>query len=75
MIRCPTCLGLESHDGLRCDECYDCCQTLYTGWFYTEARLNPFAVGTATAGLMQNRMVCGNCAEKLQKLGLKVGRC
>lgn len=70
-VRCPTCDNLESRDGLRCEFCYDCCSDLFEGWFYTEARLNPWAKGTASAGLMQRRISCKKCADKAKEVGLR----
>lgn len=44
--------------------------TLYEGWFYTEAKLNPWLKGTATSGLMQRKIVCEFCLKILQDEGL-----
>lgn len=46
-----------------CDSCSNEVYTLYEGWFYTNQRLNPFAVGTASAGLMQYKRVCRQCLQ------------
>lgn len=51
---------------------YICCEfcgtdkplTFYEGWFYTEARKNQFAQGTASAGLMQLRIACKECLQE-----------
>ena len=42
----------------------------FEGWFYTSAKLNPYAKGTASEGLMQRRIVCRECAIKAKEKGL-----
>ena len=44
--------------------------TYVEGWFYTAAKHNPYAKGTASAGLLQHRIVCKNCAEEAIKNGM-----
>jgi len=34
------------------------------GWFYHSARKNPYAQGTADAGLLQRRVACNTCAQE-----------
>jgi hypothetical protein len=53
-----------------CEECREEQTTLYEGWFYTSARNNEFAIGTASAALMRRKRVCENCLERLRELGL-----
>lgn len=53
-----------------CDNCNEEKNTLYEGWFKTTAALNPFAVGTASASLIQHRRFCQSCTEQAIKLGL-----
>lgn len=38
--------------------------TFYEAWFYTEVRNNPYAKGTASAGLMQLRIACKECLQE-----------
>lgn len=45
-------------------------ETLYKAWFYTEAKNNPYAQGTASAGLTQLRIACKYCFNKMNNLGL-----
>ena len=40
------------------------------GWFYTEARMNPYAQGTASAGIMQMRVACIKCANAAIESGM-----
>lgn len=47
----------------RCEFCHKEQDTLYEGWFYTKAKHDPFAQGTASAGLMQKRRACKECTE------------
>ncbi len=68
---CQTCDSSISRDGLRCEFCGDCCVVLYEGWFYTSARLNPFAQGTADAGLLQKRHACKSCADRAKEVGMR----
>jgi len=53
-----------------CDFCREDCDVLYEGWFYTNQKLNPYAKGTASAGLMQRRVGCKTCVNKMIDLGL-----
>lgn len=48
----------------RCDMCDTEADTLYRGWFYTNAADNPWAKGTVSAGVMRKLNVCYNCAKK-----------
>lgn len=58
----------------KCENCKDDTQDyLIEGWFYTEARLNPWAQGTASAGLMQQRILCSDCVEDFKEKGLWCG--
>lgn len=64
---------MDDQDEFKCDQCRrDDMDTLYEGWFYTDQHLSPWAQGTASAGLMQIRVVCKECLNKLKELGLKV---
>lgn len=48
-----------------CDSCgTDQVDELYEGWFKTQAAYNPWLQGTATAGLLQRRLVCLDCLIK-----------
>ena len=52
-------------DDIRCEFCNtNKPLTFYEAWFYTEARNNPYASGTASAGLMQLRVACEECLQK-----------
>lgn len=54
-----------------CDNCEDDTQNiLYEGWFRTVAALNPFAKGTASAGLLQIRRLCEKCVKEFKERGL-----
>lgn len=45
-----------------CDSCGDDkVDELYAGWFKTKEAYNPWAQGTASAGLLQRRRVCRDC--------------
>lgn len=52
---------LPSHDGLRCEFCGDPDCELYEGWFKA-VETNWFNKGTATDGLIQNRIACKTCS-------------
>lgn len=52
----------DKEEDFYCDYCSDdTVNTLYEGWFYTSAKYNVFAQGTASAGLLQRRRVCYKC--------------
>ena len=53
-----------------CEFCNQEQDTLYEGWFRSSAAFNPFAKGTASAGLIQLRRVCRDCANKAVKNGV-----
>lgn len=55
---------IDGNNDFRCDFCNQEQETLYEGWFRTSAAFNPCAEGTASAGLIQLRRVCHNCAKK-----------
>ena len=57
-------------DRFTCSFCGEPQETMYEGWFYTEAKLNPFAQGTASAGLMQRRCGCKLCVNSAIDAGL-----
>lgn len=40
------------------------------GYFYTAAKNNPFAQGTAAAGLLQLRKACRSCAQRAIDSGM-----
>lgn len=50
-----------NHKEWYCDFCNTEQHTLYEGWFRSIQSLNPFAKGTATAGLLQFHRVCKKC--------------
>jgi len=52
---------MASTDEFVCEFCNKPKNTLYDGWFRTPAAFNPFAAGTASAGLLQRRLVCRPC--------------
>lgn len=54
----------------KCDSCHQPTNTLYEGYFYATAKLNPFAQGTASAGLLQLRRLCKQCVDQYKELGL-----
>ena len=49
---------------MNCEFCNKESDLLFEGWFYTQARNNPYARGTASAGLMQLRIACKDCVQK-----------
>lgn len=51
-------------DVFTCDFCGKSQDTLYEGWFRTAAAFNPYAAGTATAGVIQRCRVCRCCAQQ-----------
>lgn len=53
-----------------CEFCLKEHDVLYEGWFYTLARLNPYAQGTVSAGMMQLRRACRRCTEAAIDIGL-----
>jgi len=56
-----------------CDRCStnkEKVEAVYELWCYTEEKLNPYAQGTASAGLMQRRTLCNSCTDKMIDLGL-----
>jgi hypothetical protein len=58
----------------KCSECNsEDEEYLIEGWFYTKERLNPFGIGTASAGLMQLRVMCEECVKEYKALGLWCG--
>lgn len=57
-------------DSFICDSCKASPDTLYEGWFRSAAALNPFAVGTASAGVIQYKRVCKCCLDAAIKSGL-----
>lgn len=71
IMQCPICELINRSDNIRCEFCGDCCSELYEGWFYTNAKLNPFAVGIASSGLMQKRVSCKICADKAKEIGMR----
>ena len=54
----------STKDDFRCDDCYEEADTLYQGWFRNEQAYNPWAKGTATAGLIQQRRLCYDCVKR-----------
>lgn len=58
------------NEEFKCDFCGCKPRTLYVGWFYTDAKLNGYAKGTASSGLMQNKRACRYCAQQAIDLGL-----
>jgi hypothetical protein len=57
------------------DFCCDICgissiTELYEGWTYTSERNNPYAKGTASAGLMVFRKMCESCVKNMKESGL-----
>lgn len=61
---------MEFEDDWKCDFCHKPQHTLYEGWFYTSEKLNPWAQGTPSAGLMQMRRGCKFCVNQAIELGL-----
>jgi hypothetical protein len=61
---------MNDPNDFRCEFCLRETNTLYEGWFYTDQKLNPWAEGTASAGLMQIRRGCKTCVNKAIELGL-----
>lgn len=53
-----------------CDFCGEDRDVLYEGWFRTQAAFNPFAKGTASAGLLQLRRTCKECTQKAIDSGI-----
>jgi hypothetical protein len=53
-----------------CEFCRQEQKTLYEGWFRTAAAFNPYAKGTASAGLLQLRRACNRCAEEAVRNGV-----
>lgn len=50
--------------------CYDSgFGDLIEGFFYTSAKNNPLAQGTASAGLLQRKMLCMNCLTEYIETG------
>lgn len=47
-----------------CEFCNQEKEILYEGWFRTAAAFNPYAKGTVSAGLLQFRRACRECADK-----------
>jgi len=54
----------------KCEFCGEEFDTLYEGWFRTVAATQPHAVGTASAGVIQNRRACKECLQKLIDTGM-----
>lgn len=48
----------------RCDFCDVEQDILYEAWFYTAQKNNPWAEGTASAGLMQFKRACKICVKE-----------
>lgn len=48
---------------MKCDFCGKEFDVLYQGWFSNSEKYNPWAKGTATAGLMQMARGCRECCE------------
>ena len=42
------------------------------GFFYSSAKFNPYAKGTASAGLKQRRVACNECVDEYFKALQKV---
>ena len=54
---------------LKCEFC-KVSEAQVEGWFYTSAKNNPYAQGTAAAGLLQRRVACNHCANEAIKNGM-----
>jgi len=55
-----------NEDDFVCDVCGSEEDTLYEGYFKSSAATNPWAAGTASAGLLQLKRVCEHCLEQLR---------
>lgn len=60
----------ESVDQFACEFCGKPQLELYEGWFRTAAAKNPYAAGTASAGVIQLRRACRSCAKLLIDSGM-----
>lgn len=59
-----------TNDIPQCEFCSNSECDLYEGWYYSHQRLNPFAKETASAGVIQLRVTCKTCHNKLVENGM-----
>lgn len=59
---------MKNQNDFKCDDCHKEVETLYQGWFRNVQSMNPWAKGTASAGVMQQKRLCYDCMKKT-KLG------
>lgn len=53
-----------------CENCHKEEDTLYELWVYSSQKNNPWAKGTASAGLLQKRVLCLECVRIAYDNGL-----
>lgn len=58
----------------RCEFCGEEQETLYEGWFRTDAAFNEFSKGTASAGVIQKKRACKACVEATINSGVALAK-